>query len=139
MIEAAKLPYHQAKADLGKIDQDIVNAPRYRIISKMLLPALTRSHLNEAQHEAKIGLAQLALGLKIYKAEKGNYPDTLADLVPGILPELPKDPFTGRDFVYKREGEGFLLYSLGQNAKDEGGKWDEKNRYQHDIPWRSKR
>jgi len=139
MIEAAKLPYHQAKADLGKIDQDILNAPRYRTISKMLLPAITRAHLQEAQHEARIGLAQLALALKIYKAEKGKYPDRLDDLVPEILPELPKDPFTGKDFVYKREGEGFLVYSLGENETDEGGKWEEKNPYQHDIPWRCKR
>ena len=139
MIEAARLPHHQAKSDLAKIDQDLYNAPFYRILSKMLLPAFTRPHLNEARHEAKIGLAQLALGLKIYKAEEGKYPDTLTELVPEILPELPQDPFTGRDFVYKKEGEGFLVYSLGENTKDEGGKWDEKKVYQHDIPWRCKR
>jgi len=139
MIDLAKLPYHQAKADLAKIDQDILNAPFYRIITRFFFPALLSGHRQEARNEARIGLAQLALALKIYKAGKGEYPDALAELVPDILPQLPQDPFTGKDFIYKKEGKGFLIYSLGENTKDEGGKWDEKKRYQHDIPWRCKR
>jgi len=132
MIDLSKLPYHQAKADLNKLEQDMANLPFYRILSTMLLRS-THSHLQEARNEVKIGLAQLALGLKIYKAEEGKYPDTLAELVPDILPKLPQDPFTGKDFVYKKEAEGFLVYSLGENAIDESGL--EPN----DIPWRCKR
>jgi len=139
MIDLAQVPYFKAKAELDKLEQGLEEAPSYHILTRMFFPALTRGHLQQARIEARIGLAQLALGLKIYKAEKGNYPDTLAELVPEILPELPEDPFTGKDFVYKRQGEGFLVYSLGENTKDEGGKWDEENRYQHDIPWRSQR
>ena len=138
MTDLSKLPYYKAKADLDKLEQDMQSPPFYRLLSTMLLPS-TRSHLQEARNEVKIGLAQLALALKIYKAEEGKYPDSLSELVPDILQELPQDPFTGKDFVYKREGEGFLVYSLGENETDEGGKWDDKNRYQHDIPWRCKR
>jgi hypothetical protein len=142
MIEAARFPYHKAKAELDKIKQDIDNAPFYCILTKELLPSLPRTYLSEARYEARIGLAQLVLALKIYKAEKGKYPDALADLAPEIISELPKDPFTGKDFVYKCQGQGFLIYSLGENGTDEGGKWEEKRayqRYQHDIPWRSQR
>jgi len=35
--------------------------------------------------------------------------------------KLPQDPFSGKDFVYKRQGKGFLLYSIGENLKDDGG------------------
>jgi hypothetical protein len=138
MIELAKLPYHQSKAELHRLERDIQNAPFYYAITKRLvLNTLQRIYHLQAAQEAKIGLAQLALGLKIYKAEKGKYPDTLADLVPGILPELPKDPFTGKDFVYKGEAEGFLVYSLNENAKDEGG--IEGMPFEYDLPWRCKR
>ncbi len=43
-------------------------------------------------------------------------------LVPGILTEVPIDPFTGKPLVYRREGEGFIVYSLGSNQKDDGGR-----------------
>jgi len=139
MIDLAKLSYCEAQSDLDKVDQDLQKAPFYCLVTKLLIPSLRRSHLQEARHEAKLGLAQLALGLKIFKAEKGEYPHSLTELVPQILPKLPQDPFTGKDFVYKKEAEGFLVYSLGENCTDEGGKWDEQYRYQHDIPWRCKR
>ena len=139
MVHLSKIPYHQAKADLDKIEKDIQDARFYCMITKMLVQGTLRSYVAKARDEAKMGLAQLALALKIYKAEKGKYPDSLSDLVPEILPELPQDPLTGKDFVYKHEGEGFLVYSLGENETDEGGKWDEKKRYQYDIPWRCKR
>ena len=137
MIDLAKLPYHQAKADLDKLEQDVRKARFYCILTKELLPVLTHMHLQNARHEAKIGLAQLALALKIFKAEKGKYPDSLSELVPDILPELPKDPFTGKDFVYKKEGEGFLVYSLNENARDDGGIGGRPSEY--DIPWRCKK
>jgi uncharacterized protein YfaT (DUF1175 family) len=38
------------------------------------------------------------------------------------LTDVPVDPFTGKQLVYRREGEGFVVYSLGSNLKDDGGR-----------------
>jgi len=35
--------------------------------------------------------------------------------------KLPTDPFTGKDMVYKQAGDGFILYSVGYDLKDNGG------------------
>jgi hypothetical protein len=44
------------------------------------------------------------------------------------LPQpLPQDPFSGKDFVYRRTGGDYSLYSIGQNLKDDGGKVPEKS------------
>jgi len=32
------------------------------------------------------------------------------------------DLFSGKDFVYRRDGEEFTLYSIGPDLKDDGGK-----------------
>jgi hypothetical protein len=32
------------------------------------------------------------------------------------------DVFTGRPFIYRRTPEGFVLYSVGDNLKDDGGR-----------------
>ena len=46
----------------------------------------------------------------------------LADLKPAYVAEVPKDLFTDADLHYRREGNGYLLYSVGPSGKDDGGK-----------------
>lgn len=58
-----------------------------------------------------------------YKADKGEYPNTLQELVSAeYLKELPRDPFSERSLVYKHFGSNFKLYSLGPDFDDDEGK-----------------
>ncbi len=69
------------------------------------------------------GLLCLSLALRAYKLEHGEYPQALADLTPGYLAKLPNDPFSMRGtFRYRPTKEGYLLYSLGRDCVDDGGK-----------------
>jgi tetratricopeptide (TPR) repeat protein len=51
------------------------------------------------------------LALRAYALEHGQNPAKLADLVPGYLPEVPKDPFGSGDFNYRRTPYGYELHS----------------------------
>jgi hypothetical protein len=58
-----------------------------------------------------------------FKADKGNFPDNLDELLKaGYLKELPQDPYSNGSLTYKRAGDNFVLYSIGPNFKDDGGK-----------------
>ena len=35
---------------------------------------------------------------------------------------MPEDIFTGNDLIYKPDANGFLLYSVGINGRDDGGR-----------------
>jgi len=62
------------------------------------------------------------LGLLGYKQEKGNYPDSLNQLVEdGYFKQLPMDPYSDKSLVYKKTDDSFTLYSLGRNFVDDGG------------------
>ena len=83
-----------------------------------------------------------AVALITWKLDHGGkYPDKLQDIVPGLLDRLPLDPYSGRSFGYIIRSEGQtlwslfeglrsfyirpgqpLLYSVGPDGKDEGGK-----------------
>ncbi|HOK56571.1 MAG TPA: hypothetical protein PKV21_08370 [bacterium] len=63
-----------------------------------------------------------------YKTQYRNYLENLEKLVPEILPSLPLDPFTGKEYVYKKKGNGFLIYSLGKNQKNDNGIYNLKKR-----------
>ena len=44
--------------------------------------------------------------------------------LPAKLPDNGRDsidPFSGRPFIYRPKGDGFLIYSLGRNRRDDGG------------------
>ncbi|MGD0571871.1 MAG: hypothetical protein ABSB11_02480 [Sedimentisphaerales bacterium] len=57
-----------------------------------------------------------------FQKEKGTFPDNLDELVKtGYLTKLPEDPFSPSPLTYKKTADGFLLYSWGENLKDDGG------------------
>lgn len=66
-------------------------------------------------------LIVLAAALRIHQIETGNYPEDLEALSPKPFKQIPRDPFTDEPFRYERRGEGFVLYSVGINLRDDGG------------------
>ena len=83
--------------------------------------------------EAQVLIVQQSLALKRYKQVHGQYPDQLQQLVPNELEMLPRDPFSGEPFHYKKEGNGFRLYSIGQDRVDNGGSLPLK--LKGDVTW----
>jgi hypothetical protein len=67
-------------------------------------------------------LAQVAFVLAAYRHDHQCYPKTLSELTPHYAETLPKDPLGTGDFKYLSDGEHYLLYSVGPNGKDDGGR-----------------
>ena len=65
------------------------------------------------------------MALELYQREHGKFPGRLKALVPEFIPAVPLDPFnhSGAEggLKYRREGDSYLLYSLGFNGKDDDG------------------
>jgi hypothetical protein len=100
------------------------------IITSMLTPAEGVASTAEDRWKMQFELTILAFALAEYRAERGHYPAKVTTLVPKYVNEVPKDIFNNdADLHYSREGDGYLLYSVGSNGKDDGGKtWgDAKN------------
>lgn len=116
-----------------------------RIFAAMIVPALIRLKQVETRTEARLAGAEAALALKLYRADRGEYPDSLDALAPEFLESVPRDPFAGEPLKYVREGEGFLVYSLGPNGVDDGGLTETEttgrkvNPGADDIAWRARR
>jgi hypothetical protein len=81
------------------------------------------------QAAAKRELAELRLlateyAITRYLEDKGTLPSKLDDLIPVYLPRQLEDPFSldGQAFQYKMTETAFILYSLGSNGVDDGGR-----------------
>jgi hypothetical protein len=121
--QMAERPYFQQR-ELLKTDVELSEAvPWYfKLTGFQDGGAYGTVFLKNGQLEATFLAARTGLACRLYKSRTGRYPERLETLVPGILSEVPIDPFTGKPFVYRREGEGFIVYSLGSNEKDDGGR-----------------
>lgn len=74
--------------------------------------------------ESRLGKAVFALAR--HRADRGNYPERLDQLVPAYLETVPADDFGDGPLKYKRRDEGgFELYSVGVNGRDDGGMTDQ--------------
>ena len=96
--------------------------PWYAYLSKAMIANFEAAFMKEALIEATLLADRAGLACRLYKSRNGRYPESLEALVPSVLKEVPIDPFTGKALVYRREGEGFIVYSLGTNQKDDGGR-----------------
>ncbi len=105
---------------------------------KNCMSVYVSSFESNARHRARMLVIQAALGCHVYKKVHGRYPNTLKVLVLSILKELEPDPFTGKPLIYKRKGNGFQLYSVGPDGRDNGGKdlWNGSRKGSYDIAWK---
>jgi len=121
MIESAGKPFFKNEKARQWQGQEMKIPVHYRL-ARLLLPNLYTIILKEAMLEAYLEAARIGIACKIYQRQHGKYPDNISDLVPDFLPVKPLDPFTGKPLVYKAKRDGFIVYSLGSNKKDDGGR-----------------
>jgi hypothetical protein len=113
-IKRARQPYRAKKgAEPKPLD------PFVEILAPVSDGMIIRSQVNRSQN----GLLETTIALRAYKLLHGAYPASLADLSPQIMKTQPTDPFaSGQPFQYRRNGAAYILYSIGPDGKNDGGK-----------------
>jgi hypothetical protein len=145
LVDLSQEPYYTARERLEELSTELESLPRPYVLTRGLAPALTKLQMAVARAQAWVRTARIGLALETYRAQTGSYPDSLSALVPGILPEVPVDPFTDTPLLYRLSDVEVLVYSVGSNGIDDGGlKETEKagkklNPGTDDIAWRVRR
>ncbi len=138
VLSILKTPYQKFVEDMKNIEVELKKAPSSETaMPLMLLPTISRAYLQECKDKACLGAAEIGLANRIYRQQHGAFADSLKQLTPDILPALPLDPFTGKDYIYKKTAKGFIVYSVADNLKDDGGVWGKPSKWQgdFDIVW----
>jgi hypothetical protein len=88
-----------------------------------ILPTIEQCGNATDRSTMQFTLDKLAFALAAYRVDHGSYPKQLATLAPKYIAEVPKDFFNNdAPLLYRPDGHGYWLYSVGPNAKDDGGK-----------------
>ncbi len=100
-----------------------VEIPISNMLSENTMPIYEKSRFRFEYNRCMSEFLLLQLALHAYKLEHGSYPETLDNLSPEYIKVMPQDPFTGfTPYCYKLTLDGYTLYSVGPDTKDDGGK-----------------
>lgn len=88
----------------------------------MMLPSFSKLALREASTQALVRLTQTALATERFRHKLGRLPTALSELIPDYLPKVPEDPYDGAPLRYRTLPTGYVLYSIGEDGHDDGGR-----------------
>ena len=95
----------------------------YYISSELFLSALTRTANSDANIRSTLRVTITAIAIERWRiAHNGAIPDSLDALVPSFLPAVLSDPYTGQPLKFKKLPKGYVVYSVGPDGQDDGGK-----------------
>lgn len=92
------------------------------VIARIAAPSILGQIERAARLQSGIDQAAIACALERYRLAGGAYPASLTELCPNFMAQIPHDIVNGQSLRYARQGEGFRLYSVGWDLKDEGGR-----------------
>lgn len=91
------------------------------LFARLLMPALEKTSVRFARAQCTAHQAALACALeRFYLAEK-KYPDSLDALAPKYLAKIPHEVVSANAMRYTKTANGFTLWSVGWDGKDDGG------------------
>lgn len=129
-IDAFELPAYKQIVAFEAIQVKVDALPRVYLFLHNLMPAYSRVIVLNIRNIAHLRTAQTALAVQRYRLNNGRLPDSLDKLVPDYLKSVPLDPFDGKEIRYKKLERGFVIYSIGEDMKDDGGKEQPKDKKQ---------
>ena len=86
--------------------------------------------ITRKRDNARLAGGIISFAVQEYQRVHGHFPETLDQLVPSVLTELPYDPFdpNGCHLKYRRDADcSAVVWSIGENGIDDQGSIDQKS------------
>ena len=92
-------------------------------LNSILTPVFSEARIKFVQTETENHLMVVSLALQVYYKTHGAYPQSLDVLAASVPASLLTDPFAAQgNLRYRRDGAKYVLYSVGPDGRDDGGK-----------------
>jgi hypothetical protein len=118
IVEIAKRPAEEQRQALQQL------ARAQNQLPKLVRSAPTLAFGVATNHHHDLALMRSAIvmvAVERYRRAHGQWPTTPNDLVPIYLAKVPTDPYDGAPIRLARFPEGIVVYSVGEDAQDNGG------------------
>jgi hypothetical protein len=99
----------------------LLKSVRYALVL-MLAPSLEATQKSAEHYLGHRDGVLVGLALEAYRRQHGEYPKSLDELTPLLLPAVPADRIDGEPVRYRIVDGKPLVYSVGVDRKDDGGR-----------------
>jgi hypothetical protein len=125
-VEAAKLPPGSQHVEFNRLSNTILihnSVPERQRRSLRLAETLPICHIAWQSMRTRVALDCGIVGLACerFRLAHGRWPDALEQLVPDYLDDIPVDQYTVQPLKLKRRANGIVIYSVGEDGKDNNG------------------
>lgn len=118
------------------LDKSLKHRSPFNIWASIAVPNASKAWQVTAHNQTLVNEGQIVCALERYHLANGFYPQQLDALVPQFMDKVPCDVIGGQPLHYQRNANGkFLLYSVGWNEVDNGGKDSGKDFTKDDWVW----
>lgn len=118
-INYLKQPYKDI-ADSSALDRP-EDKIKDTVVVKWVYPIFDVLSRSRERVLARLGGGSISVALSAYHKANRKYPARLSEIAGLLGGKMPVDPFSGKPYIYKRQGNGYLLYSVGPNLVDDKG------------------
>jgi hypothetical protein len=129
-VEFLQQPYAPRER---KLYPEILSLAKSRLFTNILAPPIVATQACYCRAATPIQVTRAGVALLEYQERHDRFPETLDDLnLEGLI-----DPFTLKPLCYRIDGEGFSVYGVGEDLKDNGGLPPQpRQRTDYDVVWR---
>ncbi|MDA1214141.1 MAG: hypothetical protein O2955_16635 [Planctomycetota bacterium] len=123
--------------ELRRLNQSLMTKMRYLPV-RLFLPAMQQAAAaGERVSQTRDGLLT-AIALELFHRREGKWPDTLNELVPRYIPEVPLDRVVGEPIQYIVRDDRPVVYSVGMDRQNDGGRMPpDHEQWVETFTWRS--
>lgn len=132
LIGSLDMPYSAFQSQGFESAPDV---PFYAILTRMSGPVKAGSFRGYCRTKAELAAGRVYLAVLAYENKYGSLPADLGELEDRLGWDMPTDPFNGEPLIYARADDGFKVYSVGTNLKDNGGLRKLPDSEDYDIVW----
>jgi hypothetical protein len=122
-IETAQAAFPKRVATAQALHRSLDQQGQLHALSRAWLRGMNgpRVILKDANITARIRAARVAIAVERFRLAHNQLPRGLAELESSGMSTVPADPFDGQPLRYKRLPTGYVVYSVGEDATDDGG------------------
>jgi hypothetical protein len=130
VIDRAEWVLREGPESIGRMWSSEQEIERIRVdsslqysVAAIMLPAMGQSVNRVFTYEQTTQAFTAMLAIETYKLDHGTFPESLDELLGQYLPAMPEDLMNPTEPIkYLRSEGGYVLYSVGSDGDDDGGK-----------------
>lgn len=114
----------QVQKRIDEIGRSAVERVRL-VLVPIFMPSFSKSQETAERYIGTRDGVLIAIALELHRRRHGGaYPATLDELVPTLLPSMPRDRISGAAIRYRLVNGAPVVYSVGVDRDDDGGRDD---------------